>query len=176
MLPELLFAGDVMQLCLPPGSETEWSLSEDQLQLLRVGHTRRHDSLRVCLPCLCLRCSPACAASQPSSLPTPTVQASCARSPALLLPPPMSPATPCWPPLPPTSHLAQEFSQQDASGPWAMLLQAAESEDALRRCREAFLVCMQHLQVFVPSELLRALDLEVSGPCLSSSWGCVVFA
>lgn len=63
--------------------------------------------------------------------------------------------------LPPT--LAQELRDQDPDSPFGFLCNAAEvgKPDVLHERREALLVCMQHLQLFVPSPLMCSLNAEV---------------
>ncbi|PNW78021.1 hypothetical protein CHLRE_10g461300v5 [Chlamydomonas reinhardtii] len=91
--PELLFAGAVVRLCLPPGNE--WGFDDDEQELLA------------------------------------------------------------------------DLCDQDTrdKGPWRLLLSASleaeHSPEQLREAREVFLLCLQRLQIFAPSELLNTLNLVI---------------
>lgn len=61
----------------------------------------------------------------------------------------------------------QDLCDQDTrdKGPWRLLLSASleaeHSPEQLREAREVFLLCLQRLQIFAPSELLNTLNLVV---------------
>lgn len=57
--------------------------------------------------------------------------------------------------------LLEHLMQADASGPWAELSRSGQMGLGIRHVRDAFVSCIEYIEVFLPNTLLKALDLQV---------------